>query len=335
MYSVSQGNSAKISHIPEFDALRGLAIFLVYLAHSTTIVPDRAKLGIFNELFSFGGTGVQLFYVVSAATLLRSHEERRVREKDSLVNFYTRRFFRIAPAFYAASVITVLVLGKHVGFPGEFFSHLFLIHGFWSQWGNSILDVEWSISCEVLFYAIAPILFFLSDSTIGKKYLIGFSIFSLGMSYLLIQHHVYMYHPLIHLFVFCASVFWFSFELKWLKRHSPFIVGALLLLLLVVFHRHYASVVSTRFVPLVWTFGFCLLVSAVLKKESLIRKFILHPWMIFLGKISYSFYSFHVAQMTANFPTFISFLRAHLLICVNLCLKGNDQKRDFHEKQSD
>ncbi len=85
-------------HLPYIDALRGLAIFGVLLAHVWNLVkPDNALL---DFLGLHGARGVQLFYVVSALTLLMSREKRQGKEQAPTRNFFIRRFFRIAPLYW-------------------------------------------------------------------------------------------------------------------------------------------------------------------------------------------------------------------------------------------
>jgi len=82
------------------DALRGLAIFLVMIVHTSQYC-EKSHNEIFNSFFKFGAKGVQLFFLASAFTLFLSYNNRNRQEnKNSLRDFYIRRFFRIAPMYY-------------------------------------------------------------------------------------------------------------------------------------------------------------------------------------------------------------------------------------------
>ena len=82
------------------DALRGLAIFLVMIVH-TSQYGEKSHNEIFNSFFKFGAKGVQLFFLASAFILFLSYNYRISKQyKNLLRDFYIRRFFRIAPMYY-------------------------------------------------------------------------------------------------------------------------------------------------------------------------------------------------------------------------------------------
>jgi len=89
-----------MNRLPFIDALRGLAIFGVFIVHSSQSIDGLPRW--LSSLASQGARGVQLFFVISAFTLFLSLSTRRKNEKRPTLNFFIRRFFRIAPLFYAA-----------------------------------------------------------------------------------------------------------------------------------------------------------------------------------------------------------------------------------------
>jgi exopolysaccharide production protein ExoZ len=74
------------------DLLRGVAIVLVVLVHcqeeSTGVVP---VLSWFAK--TYGGLGVQLFFIVSGYTMMLTYGDRL--DLAAARSFYLRRFFRI------------------------------------------------------------------------------------------------------------------------------------------------------------------------------------------------------------------------------------------------
>ncbi|HTR00040.1 MAG TPA: acyltransferase family protein, partial [Candidatus Acidoferrum sp.] len=98
------------------DSLRGLAAVYVALYHMTLLpephllVPHWASAIVLN-----GGTAVTLFFVVSSFSLCYAMEE--VHRNDGPWMFYIRRFFRIAPLFYAC--IIFYIIRDHYYFQAE------------------------------------------------------------------------------------------------------------------------------------------------------------------------------------------------------------------------
>src|SRR5437867_4319957 len=87
------------------EALRGLAALYVVIFHLTQIPTPHLETPFWlTKIIGFGGSGVSLFFVVSAFTLtlsMRLHEQ----EAYATRRFYVRRVFRIVPLFYVWSIL--------------------------------------------------------------------------------------------------------------------------------------------------------------------------------------------------------------------------------------
>ena len=154
-------SGADIVRLQYLDALRGIAALLILAVHLTVII------NLFNGYkFGLGTYGVQLFYILSALTLLLSSSQRFAVETRPVFNFFVRRFFRIAPLFYLV-VIAALLFSQGVTYRlpnGQIYldnivAHFLFIFGFSKYWVNSLIGVEWSIACEVWFYLSLPLVF--------------------------------------------------------------------------------------------------------------------------------------------------------------------------------
>jgi peptidoglycan/LPS O-acetylase OafA/YrhL len=181
------------------DALRGYAILMVLLVHSSqSVAPINSTLQL---LMSDGARGVQLFYIASALTLCMSWEFRRPLETFPVRNFFIRRIFRIAPMFEVAIVFYVFLYGFSPrywapnGIEWWFvpLTALFL-HGFHPETITSVVPGGWSIAVEMNFYLILPFLLRYLRTT---RSLVIFLVFSLLLyaaskmvcSYLLSSHY--------------------------------------------------------------------------------------------------------------------------------------------------
>ena len=148
-------------HLDYIDALRGYAILGVIAVHASIAVPDLEwPLRLLAEQ---GARGVQLFFVVSALTLMLSWHERG----DGVLPFYVRRVFRIGPMFWLMSAffIAVQVSGLPIVFwpplaitwPNVLASATFT-HGLHPLTMRSIVPGGWSIADEMTFYVLLPLL---------------------------------------------------------------------------------------------------------------------------------------------------------------------------------
>jgi len=91
------------SRIPELDGIRGLAILSVLCYHYISIqglASPGSIVDILQRLVMLGGTGVDLFFVLSGfligGILLYVKDSPRY-----FSTFYVRRFFRIIPVYFA------------------------------------------------------------------------------------------------------------------------------------------------------------------------------------------------------------------------------------------
>src|SRR5262249_51738669 len=96
-------------HLRELDALRGVAILLVFLFHCDSVVRPEAHGG--GPLFAFvraGHTGVSLFFVLSGFLLAfpflaEAEGGRHVRRRE----YALRRAMRILPMYYLAILVAL------------------------------------------------------------------------------------------------------------------------------------------------------------------------------------------------------------------------------------
>ena len=155
----------RLGHI---DFARGVAILLVILHHQAEALVRIGDPGAVTTLIGeYGQTGVHLFFVASALTLCLSAERRR-EEAKPLLGFYLRRFFRIAPLYYSGIALYAAVhwlthrnAGPYTA--DHILANLLFVHGFDKEAINDVVPGGWSISAEMMFYAIFPFAFALAE----------------------------------------------------------------------------------------------------------------------------------------------------------------------------
>ncbi len=144
------------------DCMRGLAVLGVMGVHCVQRTPEVPAW--LHHLLDSGQFGVQLFFMVSAFTLLNSMNSRKT-EAHPTLNYFIRRFFRIAPlfwvgiAFYTFYKLRFPRLSVQPA-PGldSILATLTFTHGFFKQFINDVVPGGWSIAVEFEFYALVPLL---------------------------------------------------------------------------------------------------------------------------------------------------------------------------------
>lgn len=152
-------------NLPHLDGVRGLAILLVMLHHFTQGHPAAGDLGqsIVFGIGEIGWTGVDLFFVLSGflitSILLESREGR-----GYFGRFFSRRFLRIFPLYYASLAVVFFVL-PHLGTtlplpdPDDqhwYWLYLANVHIALHAWQARTVTHFWSLAIEEHFYLVWP-----------------------------------------------------------------------------------------------------------------------------------------------------------------------------------
>ncbi len=289
------------------DSLRGWAVLGVICIHVYIWLPWHGPL----EWFLLkGNRGVQLFYLLSAFTLFNSLSIRKV-EKYPLINYFIRRFFRIAPLFYLSIIYYLWQDGwgprYWLGDVQEISSANVLAtftftNGWNPYWINSIVPGGWSIAVEMGFYLLLPLLFKYCKNI---KSATAMAIFSFILMKFL--QYILLHHPLI------SDVnLWREFTFLYLPSQLPiFCLGIILYFLwknkgnLSTLSMIINYLISIGFIYLSFLWdgkyiaehvlfaGAFLLMSFNLSKKKLLL--LVNPLIGYLGKISFSLYLVHHA----------------------------------------
>lgn len=153
------------------DLIRGLAILLVITIHTWQSVPGYFALT--NSLIGYGVYGVQLFFIVSGYTMMLTFGKQV--SPNAIASFYVRRFFRIAPLFWAVALMYVLRKGTNANYfapDGVSLTDIVLTFSL-LQWLtptsiNSVVPGGWSIAIELQFYFVFPLFAFLFSKSAGR-----------------------------------------------------------------------------------------------------------------------------------------------------------------------
>ncbi len=327
-------NGYPIKKLDYIDTIRGIAVLLVLLVHTLTFLDGSSLNNIFRLIVEQGRMGVQLFYIASAFTLFyslanREKETKIIKNKLSNyfnLNFFIRRFFRIAPMFYIAITFYFYF---YINFPDtlpesfnltvftlpNLISHFTFTHGLSPYWINSIVPGGWSVGVEFMFYLLVPALYLVYKKYSIKPFyfLLPISIvFSWLANYIMFvylgytlpkywQAFSYFYFP-SQFPVFILGIILYNhiiLELKSLKVFNIILVSSVLLFVGSLFLNR---LTNEGLFP-----GSLLMLSSILAyfiiflkkyKATIFGKLLVSKIMIYIGKISYSIYLTHFAMIS-------------------------------------
>jgi peptidoglycan/LPS O-acetylase OafA/YrhL len=151
------GGSSERFYRPELDALRLFAFLFVLIHHG----PVQA--GAFLIIRRMGGFGLSLFFFLSAYLITQLLlQEREESGTVHLKSFYVRRILRIWPLYFAALLASILIgaIPRHkFAVDPEAIAglSLFIVNWLPRTLHMGLFSAMWSISVEEQFYLIWPV----------------------------------------------------------------------------------------------------------------------------------------------------------------------------------
>jgi peptidoglycan/LPS O-acetylase OafA/YrhL len=142
--------------IKELDYLRGLAAFSIMCYHFMKWM--YVYKGAQSFIGRLGVYGVEIFYILSGITLFHVYQNQLTLKKQSILDYITKRFFRIFPLFWLCILLSIIVSLKHISFV-NFIINITGIFSF-TAWDKYIASGTWSIGNELVFYFLFPFLIF-------------------------------------------------------------------------------------------------------------------------------------------------------------------------------
>lgn len=150
----------KDERLPSLTGMRFVAAGLVFVYHASyeQLFTDKGTGNSFAHAASTAAyMGVSFFFILSGFVLTWS-----ARPGQTALRFWRRRAAKIYPNHVVTWLVTLLLLG-YVGqrvTAGPAALNLFLLHTWVPKLDvfGSVNPVSWSLACEVLFYALFPLL---------------------------------------------------------------------------------------------------------------------------------------------------------------------------------
>lgn len=151
-------DQAKLEYV---DLLKGVAIILVVVIHTSIIVPVTHFNPYVQRIVTDSARGVQLFFILSSFSIFYSLNKGTVDWKK----FFLKRIIRIYPLWLLAIMVYLVINGlgprywlgdvPKITITNIAFNVL-LIHGLYPYFMNSVVDVGWFISIQFMLYLLVP-----------------------------------------------------------------------------------------------------------------------------------------------------------------------------------
>jgi len=296
------------SYRPHIDGLRAVAVWLVVLFH-------------LNATFFTGGyVGVDVFFVISGFVITQSlYKDYLTNDRINIFQFYLRRFKRLYPA-----LVTMLV-GTSIAY--FFFGFLwdtnlylksaisalfassnlyFLYHGtnYFHQDLINPLVHTWSLGIEEQFYLLYP-MFLALGLFVVRKYKLSINVFAgviLVLSLLSYALFALNTENLLGAFYFPFARFWelgigcalslFTMSIAQTRFSSAFaFFGIAILFILQVFQKTISSIPVETMLAVIAASA---IIYAGLRTQGVIERFLSKPSIVYMGKLSYSLYLWHL-----------------------------------------
>lgn len=343
--SRSAGKDERFFYHPELDVLRLVAFLGVFFHHALSQDPSHylrhglspaATEWLLNAKEA-GAYGVDLFFVLSSylitELLLREHKSRGT---FSISAFYVRRALRIWPLYFTFLAVTVLLVPTILS--SEQFGPIYIVSfalfiGNWicASYGIpvSVAGPLWSISVEEQFYLGWP----LALRLFGINHIKLLAVLMLALA---LATRVFMAaYDFKHPAVWCSTlarldpialgaILAFSLRGGILRISNAFrfLIGTVALVSFLLVARYLGQDGPTSIATYTVTaLASTLLLVAVLKKDAPLLRVPPFSWLVYLGRVSYGLYVFHLLALalianlsaTAFLGTSLNFERRFIL----------------------
>jgi len=326
-----------INRLDKLDAWRAiccLGVLWIHCWHLNGSIPiSFFGLNIAKPL-SLLGNGVDFFFVISGFCMYYFYINKlKTISYKVYKNFILSRFYRIMPAYLLSLIIYLLLFFNHQGITKGFellIANLFLLQNF-----STDLEVSshfWSIAVEWHFYMIFPLILYINfykSNFIGYFVFLTIAIVLIGIYTLTLNKNNDLQLPVRFVEFSCGIIMAYYYKSKNAivnRSYLKLIFGFILLLLgrylntdsILNFSGSnlYYSVTKIIGYSLL-TAGFAIILFLTIDYRSNIFDFLKCKLLIFVGKISYSFYLWHglVLYFVNKFTLqYFDFHQGHILI---------------------
>ncbi len=297
--------------IKPLTSLRFFFALMVFLSHLQFVDKENK---VFNQLyqhaFKEGFLGVSFFFILSGFILAVNYAEKLALSKVTYKAFWVARIARIYPLHLFVLLIalppSLNEFAENTGlWLTRFFTNLFLVQSFFpdSDIYFSFNAPSWSISDELFFYLMFPVLILLFQKYRSGKFIYWLLIACIPIGIYFAPeawtHRLFYINPLLRIGDFILGILLYSMYFKvknqaWTGSKS---LGTLLeifsiTLFLVFFYFHNSVPIGYRFSCYYWP-PMLAIIFVFSFQSGLASKLLSTKILILLGEISFGFYMLH------------------------------------------
>ena len=314
----------KTKYFHGFDLLRGLAAFSVFFSHAAGMY--NIDKPFYIAIFSDGHAAVILFFVLSGFVLTYNN---LFVEKFNLINFITKRLFRIYPMFIV-SICIAFILKEF------FYNELNVVNT--SEWFKSLWDSQ--IDAKLFFQTILMVIPNFNHSAINP--VIWTLIVEVYASFILPLFIVVLRKNLFYILIFTILLFlspyifniaqlhyFFIFYIgslyaKYFKEINTICIGqlknitiiAVAMYLFGIYKMNYNFIIDYFISDYIIAMGSIGLMIVVVNAHSIIN-IASREYSKYIGKISYSFYLLHFPILLTLVSLLSNTLELHTIIIIS------------------
>ena len=296
-----------VNKLDQLTTTRFIAALSVVLFHG------GGNIGILKYLpmLSSGPTAVSYFYVLSGFVMALVYY--RPGKSFEIKKYWLARFSRIYPVYIFSFVLTCIYYFEIISKikADKIWANVFLYQAWFAEYAQSFNIAAWSLSVEIFFYIIFPLVLLLTYRLTTRKIIWGAIVFwavsQLVHSAFFIQRMPEMqatlsYSPIFHLNAFllgvAGGVWYLGSKTKQINSsaNSILLIGATTMVLILLSLRDLTHVLPNTFsmdngllAPL-----FLVIILTLAADTTKLTKWMSHPWLVTLGDASYALYILHI-----------------------------------------
>ncbi len=301
---MKEQTNRSLSIYKPLTGLRFIAALMVFFTH----LAPRNFTPFVNQFFLELQAGVPIFFVLSGFLLCHRYYDKFHVVKGAIRKYLWNRFVRIYPMYFLVGICNIILL--KLDFITAILNITFL-HGFFTEYVFKPLPHTWSLTVEVTFYLLLPLIFILFSKRIG----------------IIIQTLIFVSIGLFLTFVFKnlnLEGFWFDVPymmvLTFFGRCFEFLVGIQIglffkrnaAILMMPFNYTYWGIVMVALVIVLMTFivdifsysgiivhnfvlplSIAVMLIGLIKEKTIVATILSSRLFILLGNSSYVFFLIH------------------------------------------